>query len=605
MRSVYLIYLFLTIVPLTIYGQVRDHEFVNLDDFAYVVENQHVKGGLSIDGVMWAFASTHAANWHPLTWLSHMLDCELFGMRPGAHHQINVLLHIVNTLLLLWVLFRFTGDKWSSSLVAALFAIHPLNVESIAWIAQRKTIICTFFWMVAIGAYFRYVKRPCVYRYMWMLLFYLLGLMAKPMAVTLPVVLLLLDYWPLNRFQSTDVSSLIKEKVPFFFFSVVSGVITFFVQRSGGAVSSLEVLPFGVRLSNALISYVGYIGKMFWPKSLAILYPHPGMFVIWQVAGALLLLGALSIFIFLIRRRYPYALMGWLWYVVTLVPVIGLVQVGVQAMADRYTYIPLIGLFIIVAWGVKEIAKNHRYLVKGASFFAVLLVAILTFITSNQIGFWRNSITLFGHTLDVTKNNYLAQNNMGLALMAQNKLDDAILHYSEAIRINPEFDMAYLNLGNALYLKGKPKEASQQFTTALILNPKNPLTHNNLGAVLVKRGSIDEAIKHFNEALQWDSNNIDAHRNLGSVLIDRGDFEKATNHYRAVLTIQPDSEHAHNDLGISLAKLYKLDEAIFHFTNAIRIDPDFTEARHNLKLAAFEKKKIRTSFVYSENPKLN
>jgi tetratricopeptide (TPR) repeat protein len=597
-RLICLIGLFLTIAILAVYGQVRDHEFINLDDFAYVVENQQVNRGLSFDGLRWAFTSNFAANWHPLTWLSHMLDCELFGMSPGAHHQFNVLIHIANTLLLLWIFFRLTGDKWSSSLVAALFALHPLNVESVAWIAQRKNIICTFLWISAIGAYIRYVKRPCVHRLMWVLLFYVLGLMAKPMVVTLPFVLLLLDYWPLNRLQTTKVALLIKEKIPFFFFSAASGIITFVVQRSGGAVSSLDVLPFDVRLSNALISYLGYIGKMFWPQSLAILYPHPRTFSAWQVTAAFLLFAGLSIFIFFIKRRYPYILVGWLWYAVTLVPVIGLVQVGVQSMADRYTYIPMIGLFIVIAWSAQEIVKNRRYLVKGVSFCLVMLIAILSFITSNQIGYWKNSITLFGHALTVTKNNYLAHNNMGLALIGQNKLDGAIRHYLEAIRINPEFDMAYLNLGNALYLAGKPHEASQQFVTAVNLNPKNSLAHNNLAATLAKQGRIDEAIEHLNRALTWDSTNVDAHRNLGSISMDRGDFEKSAHHYRAMLTVQPNNEHAHNNLGISLVKLQKLDEAICHFADAIRIDPGFIEARHNLNLAVREKKAKNISWFF-------
>ncbi|MBL7207805.1 MAG: glycosyltransferase family 39 protein, partial [Desulfobacterales bacterium] len=398
--------LFLALTVLAVYWQVGNHEFVNYDDKDYITENQHVQAGLTLKSIAWAFTSTHAGNWHPLTWLSHMLDCQIYGLNPCGHHFTSVFFHILNSILLFLVFKRMTGAFWKSAFVAALFALHPLHVESVAWAAERKDVLSAFFWMLTMGSYIRYVERPGTNRYLLVLLFFALGLMAKPMLITLPFVLLLLDYWPLGRFhvrkpeaaqpseekpqkdtkskkrksrkrlaknavqakkttgsdyQWSLALSLLWEKIPLFVLAAASSVVTFFVQQSGGAVRSLDALPLFVRISNALVSYISYIVKMILPHNMAILYPHPKDFSIWQVAGACLLLACISFIAIRSMKRYPYFAVGWLWYLGTLVPVIGLVQVGLQSMADRYTYIPLTGIFIIIAWGISDLAAKWCY----------------------------------------------------------------------------------------------------------------------------------------------------------------------------------------------------------------------------------------------------
>lgn len=490
---------------LVVFWQSADHEFVNFDDELYVTRNSHVQAGLTYQGLVWALTTTHVGNWHPLTWLSHMLDCELYGLNPGGHHFTNLLLHIANTLLLFMVLKRMTGALRRSAFVAALFALHPLHVESVAWVAERKDVLSTFFWMLTMGVYVRYVERPGLNRYLLVLLSFALGLMAKPMLVTLPFVLLLLDYWPLGRFQfrqSSDDSNsqshesinfsnqrslifrLVLEKAPFFALAAVSGVVTFFVQQGGGAVRSLYVFPLDIRIANAMVSYVSYIEKMIWPHHLAVFYPHPGMLPMWQIAGAGLLLVCISVLVVRAARRHPYLLTGWLWYLGTLVPVIGLVQVGSHAMADRYTYVPLIGLFIMIAWGSCDISERWRYrkIVLAISTGVLLCASMIS--TGSQVRYWQNSVALFEHTLDVTANNWLAHNNMGIALARRGKFDEAIAHYSETLRIKPDYAPAYSNLGIVFAVQEKAEEAIAHFRKALQINPDYTAARKNLEVAL-------------------------------------------------------------------------------------------------------------------------
>lgn len=486
-----LISLLLTFAALVVFWQLADHEFVNFDDELYVTRNSHVQAGLTYQGLVWALTTTHVGNWHPLTWLSHMLDCELYGLNPGGHHFTSLLLHIANTLLLFVVLKRMTGALRRSVFVAALFALHPLHVESVAWVAERKDVLSTFFWILTMGVYVRYVERPGLNGYLLVLLSFALGLMAKPMLVTLPFVLLLLDYWPLGRFQfgqSSDDSNsqshesinfsnqrslifrLVLEKAPFFALAAVSGVVTFLVQQGGGAVCSLDVLTLDIRVANAMVSYVSYMEKMIWPHHLAVFYPHPGSSLpMWQAAGAGLLLLSVSGLVVRAARRYPYLLTGWLWYLGTLVPVIGLVQVGGHAMSDRYTYVPLIGLFIIMAWSVPDLLSRWRYRNIGLALAAGALLSAFMICTTVQVRHWQNSVALFEHTLDVTANNWLAHNNMGIALARRGKFDEAIAHYSETLRIKPNYARAYNNRGIVLAVQGKTAQAIAHFREALTL----------------------------------------------------------------------------------------------------------------------------------------
>ena len=576
--------LFLVIAILAVYWQVGNHEFVNYDDNDYITENQHVQAGLTLKSIVWAFTSTHASNWHPLTWLSHMLDCQIYGLNPGGHHFTNVFFHILNSILLFLVFKRMTGAFWKSAFVATLFAIHPLHVESVAWAAERKDVLSTFFWMMTMGSYVWYVERPGTNRYLLVLLFFALGLMAKPMLITLPFVLLLLDYWPLGRFNKRSLAlPLVWEKIPFFVLAAASSIVTFFVQQSGGAVRSLDVLPLFVRISNALVSYISYIVKMILPHNLAILYPHPKDFPMWQVAGACLLLVFISFMAIRAVRRHPYFAVGWLWYLGTLVPVIGLVQVGSQSMAERYTYIPLTGIFIIIAWGVSDLVARWQYKKEGLAVASAILLSILIVATWFQVGHWTNSITLFSHAIDVTENNSIAHNNLGVALKDHGKLSEATGHYYEALRINPDYVFAHNNLGNALADQGRVSEAISHYYEALRIDHDYVLAHNNLGNALADQGRVSEAISHYYEALRIKPDYADAYYNLGNVLTRQGKINEAISHYYKALRIKPNHARAHNNLGSAFVQHGRIFEAIKHYTEALRINPDLAKARGNLK----------------------
>ncbi len=627
-----LVCLFLVIVSLAVYWQVGNHTFIDYDDNAYVTENRHVQSGLTPKSITWAFTTTHASNWHPLTWLSHMLDCQIYGLNPGGHHFTNVIFHILNSILMFLIFRRMTGALWKSAFVAAFFAIHPLHVESVAWVAERKDVLSTFFWMLTMGSYVWYVERPGTSRYLLAILFFALGLMAKPMLVTLPFVLLLLDYWPLGRFQvrKLDVAQrteektqkdtkskkkksprhtlknavqenkiitsdyqwslvvpFIWEKIPFFVLAAASSVVTFFVQQSGGAVRSFDVLPLTVRVSNALVAYVSYIGKVFWPFNLAVLYPHYGMLEGWKVAGACLLLVFISFIVIRTVRWYPYLTIGWLWYLGTLVPVIGLVQVGIQSMADRYTYVPLIGLFVMITWGVSDLAGrwHYRYRKEGVAIVSAILLSILIVVTWFQLRHWTNSITLFKHAINVTDNNSVAHNNLGIALAERGKIDEAIDHYTRALKIKPDYAKAHYNLGNALGKQGRKAEAIDHYTKALKIKPDYVKAHYNLGVVLAeKEKKYDRALFHFRESLRFKPEYPDALMNIGTIFVKRGDVNMAIDYFLKTLRIQPDNLRAHLNLGSVFLQEGETDKAISHFRESLRIDSNHPEANYCLGL---------------------
>ena len=596
-RLTLFICLFLTVITLSVFLQVKDHDFVNYDDNDYITENRHVQTGLTSENITWAFTTFHAGNWHPLTWISHMLDCQLFGLKPGLHHLVNLFFHMANTLLLFLILHRMTKGLWQSAFVAAVFAIHPLHVESVAWVTERKDVLSTFFWMLTMGAYVFYVERRELKRYLLTLLFFALGLMAKPMLVTLPFVLLLLDYWPLRRLtigkssvnentqsdrslnrrskkkerqrsaikaehvnktekqtqQQHAIGHIILEKVPFFVLSLASSIVTYMAQQKGGAVGSLQSFPLPARIANALVSYCGYIGKMIWPENLAVLYPHSGMPPAWEVIGSVVFLGLTTFLIIRTLKRYPYLTTGWLWYLGTLVPVIGLVQVGVQAMADRYTYVPLIGVSIMVAWGVPEFLKKWRHRNAALATVAVITLSIFSFVAWKQVGYWQNSTTLFKHTLEKTTNNPIMLNNMGNVLEGEGRLDEAISHYTEALRIDPNLSDSYNNIGLALTKQGRADEAIPNFLKAIRINPNHAAAHYNMGTVLASRGKLDEAIYHFRESIRIKPDYAKAHNNLGNVLLMQGRIDEAIDSYREALRINPDYVMAHENLKNALA----------------------------------------------------
>ena len=604
MRRECLIYLLLVLTTVTVFWQVRNHEFINLDDSKYVTENRHVQNGLTLDSMIWAFTTTQVANWHPLTWLSHMLDCQLYGLHPKGHHLTNVFLHLLNTLLLFFILQRMTGALWRSGLVAAFFALHPLHVESVAWVAERKDVLSTLFWLLTMWGYIWYVERPRLTRYLLTLLAFTLGLMTKPMLVTMPCVLLLLDYWPLKRFQLSQPGGdtpattgifkeqgvpflrLLLEKTPYFALAAASSIVTFLAQRSGGAVSALDVYPVKIRIANALVSYVSYIGQMVWPRGLAVFYPHPGTHLpVWHAVGAGLLLACISIAVIRAARRHPYLAVGWLWYLGTLVPVTGLVQVGAQAMADRYTYVPLIGLFVIIAWSIPDLlAGNHyRKIVLSMAVGTVLLA--LTVSSWLQVQHWKNNLTLFKHALKVTAKNYVAHDSLGNALAQQGKVEEAIDHYYEALKIKPNLVNLHNNLGVALLEQRKVKEAMSHYDIALRLNADYAETYNNFGVAWFTVGEFDKAIAHYHEALRLDPAYGKAHNNMGNALVEHGRFEEAILHYSKALETKVHYPEAHNNLGVALAQQGKLNEAIVQFKEALLLKPDYTQARANLDLA--------------------
>jgi len=546
-RAKVLICIFLVLATATIYWQVKDHEFINYDDNIYVTENLNVQAGLTRESVSWAFTTSHHATWFPMTWLSHMLDYQLYGLHPKGHHLTSLFLHIANALILFIVLSRMTGALWQSGFVAVIFALHPFNVESVAWVAQRTNVLSTFFWLLTMWAYIRYVEKPNIKRSGLMVLFFALGLMSKPMLVTLPFVLLLMDYWPLRRFKlgqekgngdipekytdkGPDILRLVREKIPLFLLATGAGIVTFIVQKSGGAFQSMETISLSARLTNAMVSYLEYLEKMIWPRGLSILYPHPGnTLAVWKgILCGMALVGITIISIRLIRKA-PYFAVGWFWYLGTLVPVIGIVQAGGHAMADRYAYIPLIGIFIIVAWGVPELISKWRHKEKVLSVSAGILIPTLMVMTWTQVGHWKNSITIYKHAIRVTDKKYpslaLIHNNLGIALRVEQKKEEAISHYKMAIKLNPNYTKAHYNLGNALFSMNETEEAISHYKTAVKLKPNYTNAHYNLGYALLQKGEMKEAVHHFRETLKLRPDFVAARNHLELALLQSQKLE--------------------------------------------------------------------------------
>jgi len=628
----------LAAVTLVVYVQVIRHDFVDLDDGDYVFENWHVTNGLNSTNMAWAFTTGHAANWHPLTWLSHMVDCQIFGPNAGFHHLVSLLLHTVNTLLLFLILQKLTGALWKSIFVAALFALHPLHVESVAWIAERKDVLSTLFWMLTLRSYVGYVQRPRLGCYLLTLLFFALGLMAKPMLVTLPFVFLLLDFWPLNRFHITSgaitggarrsrqsvadlllrsVLPLVREKVPFFLFAASSSIVTFVVQQAGGAVKTVGALSFDARIANAVHSYLGYLIKTVWPVGLSVFYRFPAAgYPFWEVALAALFLLCITVLSLHFAGRFPYFAFGWLWYLGTLVPVIGLVQVGGQAMADRYTYIPLIGAFVVIAWGIPDIVAKwpgaQRLLLPVGAF--LLLVCSVT--TWHQVRHWRDTVSLSSHALEFDRDNYMAQELLGTGLAKRGRYQEAVVHYSEALRLQPSDIHIMGNLGSCLYELGKMDQALEQYSMALKIHPEDPIALRDMGRVrfdqgkfreaadlygrahskmpedaiicyslgnaLLKLGSHQQAIDAYSSALRMQPDYTEALVGLGLALAGQGRGLDAIHYFEKALKINPKYAEAHNDLGNVLLQQGQSDKALWHYTEALRLNPKYAEAYYNM-----------------------
>jgi len=704
----------LVLVTLALYWPASGFGFINYDDDFYVTSNVHVQNGLTWAGIKWAWANPVAGNWHPVTMLSHMLDCQLFGLNPGAHHLTNVLLHALNAGFVFWLLQRMTGAVWRSLLVAALFAVHPLRVESVAWVSERKDVLSGCFGLLALLTYACYAQKSVVSNqwsvisnqsssvraanngpqtrehrvlitdhrllfYLLSLCFFALGLMSKPMLVTWPFVMLLLDYWPLKRMQNAECRmqnaatgdthhaprnaphvsrftfhvSLFLEKLPFFALAAAVSVVTFLVQKHVGAVMEAESLPLSARVGNALISYGRYLGKLFWPTDLAVYYPRPGQWPMGKVLLAAGLILGLSVLVWVRRRRHPYSLMGWLWFLGTLVPVIGLVQAGGQAMADRYTYLPSLGVLVLAVWGACELMqgksegqgkaeiRNPRAegnpkpeirnpkggpagLISGFGFrvsdflrvsgFGLRIsyvaggaaIVLCMALTHQQLGHWKDSEALFRQALEVTENNCLAHNNLGAALAKKGQIDEAIRQLQEALRLQPHFAPACNNLANALLLKGQIDEAIGQYQEAIRLNPDHAEAHYNLGTALLLKGQTDEAIRQFQEAIRLKPDHAEAHYNLGNVLGSKGQTDEAIRQFQEAIRLKPDHPLAHYNLGNAFLLKGQMDEAIRQYLEALRLNPNHAEAHYNLGTALGSKGQTDEAITqYQEAIRLN
>ena len=589
---VWLTALLLVLVTIALYWPATQYDFVSVDDPNFVTENPHIQDGLNWEGVKWAFCNTgQASTWAPLLWLSHLLAWQLFGPDAWGHHLINVLLHAANTALVFLIFRQMTGAAWRSLILAALFGLHPLRVESVVWVTERKDVLSTLFWMLTLWAYVKHVedgRAPNSNSNMWYgaaLAMFVLGLMSKAMLVTLPCVLLLLDYWPLERFKSGRAWQLVVEKFPFFALAALACVVTFMVQKHGGAVASVENLSLGARSGNALISYCRYLEKMFWPTNLAIFYPHPGYWPPWQVLLAGGFLCGISVLIIMKRGRHPCLLVGWMWYVGTLVPVIGLVQVGAQSIADRYTYIPAVGVLILVIWGACGLTRHWRYqgIVLSVTGSAVIVLGIG--MTRQQLGYWKDNETLFRHALNVTEKNYHAHKGLGDALLRKGQIDEAIDQFEEAALLMPGYIDVHYNLGNTLLKKGLINKAINQFQEAIRLKPGYADAYNNLGTCLLKKGQVDEAISQFQVAIRLKPDLADAHYNLGNAFLKKIQTGEAVRQFQAVIRLKPGDVEAHNNLGAALAMNGQIEEAINQFQEAIRLKPDDPEGRDNLARA--------------------
>ena len=549
-RTLAAIYLALTILIWIVFGQTLGHPFVQYDDQNYVYENPEITAGLTSHGLVTAFSGSHARNWHPLTTISHMLDCQLFGLNPAGHHFSSVLFHTLAALLLFTVLRAMTGALWRSAFVAAVFAIHPLRVESVAWVAERKDVLSAVFFMLTLGAYVHYARQPSVRRYLLIVLFFALGLMAKPMLVTLPLLLFLLDYWPLARNQigKSGWWRSIAEKIPLLFLSFLAAIATLIAQRT--TVNYSEELPVAWRIGNALLSYVAYMGQMIWPARLAVFYPHAADHLSpWKVALAAVLLGGITALAFVWRRKRPYLLVGWLWYLVALFPVIGFIQVGLQGRADRYSYLPQIGLYIALTWALADWSLRWNRRRVGFAGAAAIVIGALAWQARIQTSYWKSTESLWNHTLEVTTDNDVAHYNVATLLLNRDQVDEAISHYQKALDIRSD-----------------NRETHYHLSVALL--------HTSLGNALARKGRLDEALVHYRKAVELRDDFADAHSNLASLLARKGETAEAIAHYEKALAVPPEDAPSHIRLAKLLLQLRRKDEAEAHYRRALELTTD-------------------------------
>jgi len=591
-RHVTVVFLLIAVSTFLAYSSVSTFEFNDYDDVLYVTGNDLVKRGITAEGVATAFIKPMAANWHPVTMISHMLDVELFGMNAGAHHLINVCFHLANSLQLFWVLLKMTRQLWPSAAVALLFAVHPLHVESVAWVAERKDVLSGFFAVLTLWAYARYAARARVLDYLLVLFFFTVGLLSKPMLVTLPVLLLFLDYWPLSRLPFSPETSesfprqpfrrVLLEKIPLLLLVLASSVATIVAQSRVGAIAPLGHFPLSVRLANAIVSYVRYLSKMLWPADLSFHYEHPGLWPLPIVIAALLFLMILSCAAITSSRRFPWLSVGWLWFLTSLVPVIGLVQVGGQAMADRYMYLPLIGPSIIAVWSLQQLVLRRsdlRFAISSVTFIAGLT---LMFLTRAQVQHWRTSETLYAHGLRLNWNSATAHRLLARTLSTRGDQAGAVRHYSEALRVLPHDELLHYNLGIVLMQVGDPVRATNHLATSLQLCPTNTSTRYHLAHALALLGDTPGAISNYTAVLQGAPQDYDTRIQLGYTYLSQNDLAPALEQFHEALRLAPHSPAARHALGVGLLQAGKTDEAISHFRDALKLAPALAPAHRDL-----------------------
>jgi tetratricopeptide (TPR) repeat protein len=590
----------LVAITWVVFGQTLGHPFVNYDDNTYVYLNSNVSHGLTLSGLTWTFTHFENGNWHPLTFISHMLDCQLFGLNAAGHHLTSVLLHTVAVVLLFLLLHEMTSALWASAFVAAIFAIHPLHVEAVAWVAERKGVLSGVFFMLTLISYVWYARRPSIGRYIAMSILFVLGLMSKPTLVPVPVVLLLLDYWPLRRSQSAGSTGakLFVEKLPLFFLSLVFSIATLFAQKT--AIAGLEDLSFTPRANNALAAYSIYIWQMIWPANLALFYPFPGPLPAWKTAGASVLLVSITGYAFLLRKKYPYFITGWCWYLVMLLPVIGLVQIAGNFHADRYTYLSQIGLYMVAAWGLADFSVSWPYRREALGAASIIVIAALMWRASTQTSYWSDNERLLRRTLALTEENDFVHLGLGIFLLEHQRVDEAIAEFRVVLAGHPNNPAANFQLASALVEKGDLESAVEHYRRVIAGGSDTATVHNALGDVLLRQGKPDAASNEFQRALKVEPANSKAETALGNILLEQGHGSEAIEHYRNVLRLEPSSPLAHYNLAVGLHRQGLLDEAILHYKATLAIQPNYPDAESLLGQALLQNGQLNDAKTHLE-----
>ncbi len=623
-KQKFIICIILAALTFAVYWQVNQFDFVNIDDNIYIIENSHIKSDLSKDAFLWAITTKYGDLWNPLVWLSFMVDYQLYGLHAGGYHVTNLILHILSTLLLFWLFCRMTGALWKSAFVAAFFALHPLHVESVAWVSERKDVLSAFFWMLTLCFYVYYTEKPAIKRYLLILVSFVLALLSKPMVITLPVIMILLDYWPLGRFESQKGNLFLwqlKEKLPFFVLSVVLILVT--LHSTSEQNTMMKAFSLGSRFANALVSYVIYLEKTFWPHSMAIFYPFPNSIPFWQVLVSFLIIILISVAFIFMAKRMPYLLVGWLWYAVAIAPVSGIIQISITApyaMADRYHYLPSIGIGIILAWGIPFFFRDQNMRAKILPLTAIPFLIILSVLAWEQCGYWENSSVLWSHALKVTKNSFMAHGNLGVAALAKGNHNDALVHLNEALRLKPDHMLLYLNRGGAyaelnqyqsafsdfnkvimnmpnyadayncrgvVFSKvGQYQNALKDFNTSIRLKPDNAAIYNYRGTAYAKLGQYQLAISDFEKTSDLDPNFLESYMNLAALYGKSNQYHNVIKNLSEVIRLQPDNALIYFNRGFAYAKIGQYQAAIYDLNEAIRRKENYPDA-YNIRAGAY------------------